>query len=131
MNRKIIIFMIIPLLTNTIAQAEPTEENGIDTNVTGEWITVDFVKEVDSFNPTQQSFKEKFFLKGLSFQSNFSVRYVLENNTGSPIQWEPGKIHVSPERPALYHIKNIDDCDYLFCEWISGDVTERGMKPSY
>ncbi|MHC4552108.1 MAG: S8 family peptidase [Planctomycetota bacterium] len=131
MNRKIIIFMIIPLLTNTIAQAEPTEENGIDTNVTGEWITVDFVKEVDSFNPTQQSVKEKFFLKGLSFQSNFSVRYVLENNTGSPIQWEPGKIHVSPERPALYHIKNIDDCDYLFCEWISGDVTERGMKPSY
>ena len=34
-------------------------------------------------------------------------------------------------RPAGYEIRNIEGKDYLFYEWISGDVTIRGMKPCY
>lgn len=131
MKRAVIFYIIIVLLTNASVQADSTGLKNIDTNIIGDWITVDFVKDIGSFDPSQSSTTRELFLKGLSFQSNSTVRYVFKNNTGSPTKWEAGKIHVSPERPALYHIKNIDGCDYLFCEWISGDVTERGMKPSY
>lgn len=102
-----------------------------DKRVLGKWVTVDFVESIDAFDPDRKSWEGALFLSSLFFEDNGTVWWT--NIDGGPYKhfWTKGKVDPNGERPAFYYLKSIDGVDYLFFEWISGDVRERGMEPRY
>jgi hypothetical protein len=97
-----------------------------DPDLIGTWISVDFVREPDHFVPGERQSQGDLYLTSLDIAENGRIR-----NTG--LVWTKGQISHGPNdpRPALYEIKQLDDQQYLFMEWISGDVTIRKQKPWY
>jgi hypothetical protein len=97
-----------------------------DPDLVGQWVSVDFVEEIDDFDPDKQTWQGDLYLKRLDIASNGTIR-----NTG--YIWTKGQISHGPgdKRPANYIIKKIEGHTYLFMQWISGDVTIRKMKPRY
>jgi hypothetical protein len=71
------------------------------------------------------------FLTGLEFQTRRQMWCSFNNSSRVKHSWTPGKVDVGESRPALYTVKEIDGNQYMFFEWISGDVTIRGQKPFY
>jgi len=96
-----------------------------DPRVVGRWISTDFVTNIDDFKPEFKSFKGDIYLKEFVFQPN--------GKTHKPFwTWTKGRVyHSGDNTTARYIIKRIGGEDYLFLEWMSGDVTIRGMKPKY
>jgi len=96
-----------------------------DPRVVGRWISIDFVTNIDDFKPEFKSFKADLYLKEFVFQPN--------GKTHKPFwTWTKGRVYQSGDNTtARYIIKRIGGEDYLFLEWMSGDVTIRGMKPKY
>lgn len=93
-------------------------------NPLGLWQSVDFVREVDAFQPGTRQWKGDLFLKEFQFQAG--------GRTSSRRTWEGGwLLHENGRTRAQYFIKTLDGADYLFLPWLSGDVTERGAEPSY
>lgn len=101
----------------------------MDERVLGKWVAVDLVQFIDAFTPSIQS-QQELYLMELEFTQDgtFAGRDRDKNYSG---QWTHGRINPKAQRPAGYEIRNIEGKDYLFYEWISGDVTIRGMKPWY
>lgn len=130
MNRIILFFLTVFVLFNITVQAENNDPNDIDSGIMGEWITVDFVKKISLFDPARLSWKGELSLKGLSFEDDSVVWWFFKDNYLRKLTWESGKAQTTFDRPALYQLKNIGGDEYLFFEWISGDVINRGMKPS-
>ncbi len=95
-----------------------------DAAAVGQWASVDFVSEMADFKPGVKKFRSDLHLKGLSlFQGG---------GTSGPWQWSKGYLyHPGDKAEGRYHLKKIDGADYMFMEWMSGDVTIRGMKPKY
>ena len=55
-----------------------------------------------------------------------------EGRTSKSWTWSKGWIHDNDDNiKAEYKIREIAGHTYLFFPWLSGDVTIRGMKPSY
>ncbi|MBC8378378.1 MAG: hypothetical protein H8E62_04305 [Planctomycetes bacterium] len=131
MNRKIRFLSTVFILFNIAVQADSVDPNNVDSDIMGEWVTVDFVKAIDLFAPVRASWKGELSLKGLSFEGNSVIWWFFGDNYRRKLTWEPGKVQTMFDRPALYQLKNIGGVDYLFFEWISGDVINRGMKPFY
>ena len=102
-----------------------------DPEVVGKWKSVDFVKTIDQFDPSSKSWKGDLFLKQLEFEKNGTV--ICSNRKVDEYEqsWTKGKVDPDSECPAHYSIKEIKGETYLFFQWISGDVTERGEKPHY
>ena len=102
-----------------------------DEQVLGKWLTIDFVKTIDDFNPNQKQWPGELFLNSLDFEDEGVLWWT--NIDGGPYkhQWTNGKVDPLEDRPALYYLQNIDGQTYLFYEWVSGDVTIRGKKPCY
>ncbi|MBL7214842.1 MAG: hypothetical protein ISS71_04115 [Phycisphaerae bacterium] len=108
-----------------------TVEFELDEQVLGKWVTVDFVKTIDEFNPARKTWQGKLFLLSLEFQDNGEVRWQAENRKPMMLEWTKGKIEPFDKRPSFYYLRNIDGQTYLFYEWVSGDVTLRGQEPYY
>jgi len=91
----------------------------------GYWVSADFVKEPQNFNPKKRNFKEDLFLKELIILPEGKI-------LNSVFSWTKGHI-LNPvdKTDSAYQIKQIDGETYLFFEWKSGDYTCLGMKPSY
>ena len=95
-----------------------------DPAVIGKWKSVDFVKTTDQFKPGVQSWKGDLFLKTLEFMPG--------GRTSGPWSWSNGSLyHPGDQTTAKYTILEMKGKQYMFFEWMSGDVTLRGMKPSY
>ena len=95
-----------------------------DSQVVGKWISVDFVRHIDAFEPDSKKWTGDLYLKSLSFYEN--------GKTSGPWQWTKGSLyHPGDNTKAKYEIRYYNDVPYLFMEWMSGDVTIRGQKPSY
>ncbi len=96
-----------------------------DPQVIGEWESVDFVAEPRAFNPAQQAWQGKLFLKELTFLAG--------GKTTKPWwTWTKGYLlHSGDKTASHYEIREISGTRYLFLEWKSGDVTIAGMKPHY
>ncbi len=97
----------------------PFEDDPI---VHGQWISVDFIKSIRSFDPAKQAWTNDLFLKELTFHP--------DGTTSHEWTWTKGRL-ISEESLSSYTIKEIDGEDYLFTEWMSGDVTLRGQPPKY
>ena len=96
-----------------------------DPQVLGHWISVDFVKNISDFNTESKSFKGTLYLKEFVFADN--------GKTHKPfLTWTKGSVyHWGDKSTAQYIVKTIGKEQYLFLEWMSGDVMFRGQKPWY
>jgi len=94
-----------------------------DPNVIGGWKSVDFVREMNQFNPTQKSWKGDLHLNHLIFEEGGNI-------VGKILRWTKGLV-LSDDTASKYIIKEIDGSAYMFFEWKSGDYTIRQMKPFY
>ncbi len=107
-----------PATTSRVVEFEPDER------VLGKWITVDFVQKIEYFKPEQQQWIGDLYLKGLTFYE--------DGTTSGPWTWTQGLlIHPGDHTSARYVIKSLQGANYLFMEWISGDVTIRREQPWY
>lgn len=102
-----------------------------DPEVVGKWKSVDFVKTIDQFDPSSKAWKGDLFLKQLEFEKSGTVICSNKKVEEYEQSWTKGKVDPDSEHPAHYYIKDIKGETYLFFQWISGDVTERGEKPHY
>jgi beta-lactamase regulating signal transducer with metallopeptidase domain/Tfp pilus assembly protein PilF len=100
------------------------ETKNVSQNPAGNWQSVDFVEHIEDFKPGTRQFKGNLFLKGLEFHP--------DHTTSGPWAWKTGSLyHPGDKTTAKYEIKEIDGSEYLFMEWMSGDVTIRGQEPQY
>jgi len=96
-----------------------------DPEVIGGWKSVDFVRDIDAFNPTKKSWQGDLFLNNLIFEEGGNI-------VGNFLTWTKG-IVINPrdKTASKYLIKQIDGENYMFFEWKSGDYTYRHQKPAY
>jgi beta-lactamase regulating signal transducer with metallopeptidase domain len=94
-----------------------------DPKVIGGWKSVDFVQEIDQFNPTEKNWKGDLYLNHLIFEEGGKI-------TGKILTWTKDLV-LSDDTASKYIIKDIDGSAYMFFEWKSGDYTIRRMKPFY
>jgi hypothetical protein len=103
-----------------------------DDRLLGRWITIDFVKTIDEFDPAKRNWQGELFLKELTFEDDGRLGWRNEEMSGrKDHHWTKGKIGLNSQRASLYDLREIDGKTFLFFEWISGDVTIRGQKPAY
>lgn len=101
-----------------------------DEQLIGKWATVDFVRLIEDFDPAKRNWPEDLFLRELQFNRDGTL-WAKDTEKEYGGLWTKGIVDPDAKRPAYYKIRNIDGKNYLFYEWISGDVTIRGMKPWY
>ena len=94
-----------------------------DPKVIGGWKSVDFVRDIDEFDPKEKSWKGEGHLNHLIFEEGGKIPR--SNRT-----WTKGLV-LSDDTASKYIIKEIDGSAYMFFEWKSGDYTSRYMKPFY
>ena len=102
----------------------PGEGGDDEQSPLGKWKSVDFVKEIEDFKPGQKSWRDELHLK--------DVKFFKGGRTSKKWTWKDGILwHKDNRTEAKYIIKEMDGGIYMFIEWISGDVTIHGQKPSY
>jgi len=94
-----------------------------DPKVIGGWKSVDFVREIEQFNPAEKSWKGDLYLNHLIFEEGGNI-------AGKILTWTKGLV-LSDDTASKYIIKEIGGSTYMFFEWKSGDYTIRYMKPFY
>lgn len=93
--------------------------------VIGTWESIDFVSEIDHFEPGTRTFQNALYLKGLTLNPDGTTHK-------SGWTWTNNLLIQDGDKTAgKFTIQNISDTNYLFLEWISGDVTIRKQKPKY
>lgn len=95
-----------------------------DERMLGQWVTVDFVRNVEDFIPGDKQWTGGLYLKNLTFYE--------DGTTSGPWTWGKGRLfHPGDHTEARYVINDMQGTLYLFMEWISGDVTIRQEVPWY
>jgi len=95
-----------------------------DPKLIGKWRSVDFVKQIEDFDPHVKRHRGQLYLKEMSILD--------KGRTTGPWTWTKGLIiHPGNKTAAKYHIKEINASTYMFFEWKSGDYSNRRMKPKY
>jgi len=97
-----------------------------DPEVIGGWKSVDFVEDIDAFDPTKKSWQGNLFLNHLIFEEGGKI-------AGNLLTWTKGLVFYNNDfvTASKYQIKEIDGSEYIFYEWKSGDYSVRHSKPSY
>jgi beta-lactamase regulating signal transducer with metallopeptidase domain len=94
-----------------------------DPKVIGGWKSVDFVREINQFNPAKKNWRGDLWLNHIIFEEGGTM-------PRSEQTWTKGLV-LSDDTASKYIIKEIDGSAYMFYEWKSGDYTIRYMKPFY
>jgi hypothetical protein len=111
-----------PTVLPVVQAVAPAPVKVSDSAAVGSWTTVDFVQNYEDFVAGQRAWAGDFYLKGLQFRAN--------GTTSGPWTWGRGALwHPGDKTTSRYAIQNINGRQYLFMEWMSGDVTIRGQKP--
>lgn len=109
---------------DSLAEVSQTERVSDRAEIVGVWKSVDFVQTIEEFEPNSRRFQGDLVLEELQCFADGRI------STG--FRWTEGSIvHANGQTEAKYYIKSIDGSKYLFLPWLSGDVVERGMQPSY
>jgi hypothetical protein len=97
-----------------------------DPALKGSWVAIDFVQNIEDFVAGEQQWQWGLYLQEMNFLDNG----VVENAPWWT--WTKGLIsHSGDQTEARYEIRNINGEDYLFFEWINGDVIYGGAQPHY
>ncbi len=103
-----------------------------DDAVIGKWEVVDFVTNIESFNPKQMSSEIKLYLNALAFLPDGTM---LSAVNGAPLDlsefvWTKDLVISKRNQTASqYRLQEIDGEKYMFFEWKSGDYVFRNMEP--
>jgi len=96
-----------------------------DSDVLGTWKSVDFVNSKADFKPEKKSWRGDLYIKEFSFKKKGETH-------NSDFTWTKGSVHYREwNLDGKYEITTIDGAEYLFLEWINGDVAKQGAKPCY
>ncbi|HWI59354.1 MAG TPA: serine/threonine-protein kinase, partial [Bacillota bacterium] len=96
-----------------------------DSQVLGEWQSVDFVEAITDFDPAKRRMRGELFLKGMTFLEKGQTSYPWYT-------WTKGiLIHHGDQTASRYELRELQGQPYLFLEWKSGDFTILGKKPHY
>ena len=124
MKRSNALVSIATLIT-TIMVCSTANAFKNDPNVLGDWESVDFVVSISDFKPEKKSFKGRLYLKEFEFKKKGKTQ-------NDAFTWTKGSVHYTEfEMDGKYTIKKIEGEDYLFLEWINGDVKAGTEKPRY
>jgi bla regulator protein BlaR1 len=108
-----------------------------DEQMIGIWQSVDFVKNIEDFDPKKQTFKfglEELFLTEMIFDTGGALTLSMDSKKGSNplITWTKGLVlNKHDKTSSRCEIREIEGDTFMFYEWKSGDYQYRGMKPSY
>lgn len=105
-----------------------------DDRVIGKWMTVDFVEEVEGFNPNKKAWDGEPYLTSLAFIRNGLMLFAVgkDNLRPASVRWTKDLILSDQDKTASkYIIKEIHGIVYLFFEWKSGDYSFRNRTPWY
>ncbi len=110
-----------------------------DQDAVGKWETVDFVKNIGDFTPNVAQWQGEAYLLSLKLLPNGQmpqpVAVGITSDEITPVDWLTWTkgyiIHHNDKTAGKYIIEEIDGTKYMFWEWMSGDVTIRGMEPCY
>lgn len=95
-----------------------------DTEVIGTWNTVDYVRDINSFDPNNES-NDTLSFKGILINDNGLTSFY-------NWKWTKGYIiNYSMHTTSAYKIKTINGSTYMFMQWKSGDYVYLNMKPYY
>lgn len=130
-----------PIVTTTIA-ADGSRVDKIDypfvndNEIIGKWEYMDFVNNIKDFNTLTKRFKGALFLKSVTFEDQGSTSWQFAEDAVSKshpsCKWTKGIIIDLNDITASHYIINkIDNVEYLFMEWKSGDYVIRGTKPGF
>ncbi|MFA6172574.1 MAG: right-handed parallel beta-helix repeat-containing protein [Kiritimatiellales bacterium] len=117
------VFWRAPNRVSSVEEQSGTIPDGF--NPTGRWLSVDFVASTEQFDPQIKTCTNDLPLKEITF--------LPAGKTDQPWwTWKPGHLfHSGDNTDAKFFIKKISGEDCLFLEWISGDVTKKGLPPKY
>lgn len=106
-----------------------------DAGVIGKWDTVDFVRQIEDFDPDVKSWPD-LYLKSLAFIPGGKMLNSVYTGNGNlayaSTGWTKGLIISTYEQTAAkYEIKEIDGSAYMFIEWKNGDYVYYGFTPYY
>ncbi len=94
-------------------------------NPIGRWISIDYVADIEQFDPQLKTWTNDLYLKDLSFLPDGKT-------DRSFWTWKNGALfHSGDQTQAELYLRKIKGKEYLFLEWISGDVIHRGQPPKY
>ena len=107
-----------------------------DPAVSGEWLTVDFVSEIDAFDPEKENtgIGDRYIEKIAFLPRGVFVRTVRTGAKSGDMLLRYTKGFILNERDMTaeeYILQTIDGKDYLFIQHKSGDYYYGGMKPHY
>ena len=105
-----------------------------DEGILGTWKVKDFCRSIEAFDPSGTP-RQNLFFRHVTFKENGEVISIYGENTicGEHMQtWTKGYVLRKWNRTACaYKIHTIDNKEYLFIEWKSGDYIYGGMEPCY
>lgn len=113
-----------------------------DPDVQGSWISVDFVQDISDFVPGEPK-ASYLWLKSIEFLAEGQLNETFGDETAFAIEQQKIMIQSSWTKDKLlqtraggsiapaYTIQKINNVDYLFLEWKSGDVIWGRWKPQY
>ena len=95
-----------------------------DPEVIGSWESVDYVSDIEDFDPNRRSHRGDLFFKEL---------FVFENGkTHLGITWTKGLfLDVEGKEASEYVIEEIDGTTYMFFEWKGGNYRIYHIKPGF
>lgn len=105
-----------------------------DNKVIGIWKSVDFVENIDDFEPGKKKYTDSNFLTSLEFKRGGILTVKLDNDNprGYKREWTKGVvINRDSKTASKYFIKNMGEDSYVFYEWKSGDYKFRHQKPHF
>jgi bla regulator protein BlaR1 len=107
-----------------LVQQSPDMVPAANASPVGRWEAVDFVRNIEDFKPGEKQYDGDLFLKNMTFFKN--------GTTAGPWTWKDDQLwHPGDRSNAKLAIYTIHNTDYLFMEWVNGDVITGGQKPSY
>ncbi|MBI5095716.1 MAG: hypothetical protein HZB26_25190 [Candidatus Hydrogenedentes bacterium] len=93
-----------------------------DPDMIGSWTSVDYVQTIEEFVPGKKAFSGDLFLKELQVKP--------DGRTSGPWRWSKGIVwRPGDQVRGKYTVKTMNNTQFLFMEWINGDVTNRGKAP--
>lgn len=126
----------IPYKIEDIARKDDIDIPFIDDpKVKGAWRACGFCEEIDDFTPDTKQIGNWFlntieFFEGGLIRLVFSTGQVIENKDAEC--WTKGyHIRKWMSTKSAYTIKTMDEKDYLFLQWKSGDYIYGGFDPMY
>ena len=102
----------------------------VDEAVIGSWVTIDFVANIDDFDPDTK-IDSKLHLKSIVFNDDGTTKRVYDDDEWSD-KWTCGKlIDIRRSTAASYDLRVINGIDYLFVEWKMGNYQYGGRDPEH